>query len=116
MATVSQTHRAFFGFGQLVRDNEPPINVRYDIVVTARPVDAFAVVDPAEQQWEWDKAEGFVTLVSNSDVGLIDPTPEYTLLLPNGRQCRLTLSHGVSLTRFLITCPPGDLIDGDKAG
>ncbi len=116
MVTVSQTHRAFFGLGQLVRDNESPIAVRYDIVVTARPVDAFAVVDPAEQQWEWDKAEGFVTLVNDGDAALISLDLGYMLVLADGRQCRLKLSQGMSLTRFIITCPPSDLIDGDKTG
>jgi hypothetical protein len=118
MATVSQTHRAFFGLGRLVRDNNPPIQVRYDVVVTSRPADAFAEVDPTEQQWEWDKAEGFVTLVNHSDVGLIEPNQAYTLLLADGRRCRPALSHDrdKSLTRFLITCPPNDLVDGDRGG
>jgi len=118
MATVSQTHRAFYGIGQLVRSNEPPIAVRYDIVVAARPVGIFTDVAPDEQQWEWDKAEGFVTLVNSADVGLVQPGQAYTLMLPDGRQCRPTLRHGYNMApmRFLIECLPSGLVDGGSPG
>lgn len=118
MATVSQTHRAFYGLGQLVRSNDPPIFVSYDIVVAARRVDGFTQDSPDEQQWEWDKAVGFVTLMIDADIVRIDPGQEYTLFLADGRQCRPTLLHGYNKlpVRFGFECLPTELTDGDRPG
>lgn len=118
MATVSQTHRAFFGLGQLVRSNDPPIVVSYDIVVIARRVDGFMQDGQDEQQWEWDKAVGFVTLMDDAEIVRIDPGQEYTLVLANGRVCRPTLLHGYNKlpARFSFECLPTELTDGDRPG
>lgn len=106
MENVPFIYRAFFGLGQLVCDDQPPIAVRYDIVAKARQVDG-------EQQWEWEKAEGFVTLVDNADIGFVDPGKAYTLEFPDGSRCRPVLRHedNMSPARFVIECPPGDLVE-----
>jgi hypothetical protein len=112
MENEVQPLRAVFGRGCLFRTNEPPIAVRYDVVLVALPVAITTVASPGEVQWQWSKAEGFITLVDNSDVGLIDVNVEYTLELADGRRCRALLGHdrNMSMTRFIITCSPADSV------
>ena len=110
MENEVQSLHAVFGRGQLMRGKEPPIDVRYDVVLVALPVAMTIVGSPSEVQWEWTKAEGFVTLVDNNDVGLIDVSVEYTLELADGRRCRALLGHdhNMLMTRFLITYSPAE--------
>ncbi len=112
MENEVQTLRAVFGRGQLLSANEQPIDVRYDVVLVALPVDINPGSSPGEVQWQWSKAEGFVTLVDNSDVGLIDVRVEYTLEFADGRRCRVLLGHdrNMSMIRFIITCLPAESV------
>ena len=108
MITEPQTYRAFFGLGHLVRDDGPPIKVRYDIVVASRRIDTSVPAGPGIHGCEY--GEGFIVLIDNGAVGLIDVSLEYTLECADGKLYRAMLGHdrNMSLTRFLITCSPSD--------
>lgn len=112
MATVSQTHRTFSGHGHLLQGNEPPIDVHYHIILTARPIDAAALAGPKETAWEWDRAEGHVKLVHHGDWSRVDIDLGYTLALADGRHCPVVMSyHGhMPATTYSITCSPSDLV------
>lgn len=110
MATEPPTYRAFYGLGQLVPDEGPAIKVRYDIVVASRRVDTSNLAGLGESLRGCELGEGFIMLMDNSDVGLIDVSQMYTLECVDGKRCRAVLryNHNMSLTRFLITCSPAD--------
>ena len=112
MITDPNTYRAFFGLGQLVRDDGPPIRVRYDIVAASRRVDTSSLAGPGESLQGCEQGEGFVMLMDNSDAGLIDVSLKYTLECVDGKRCQAVLSHdrNMSLTRFLMACSPADLL------
>lgn len=111
MATVSQTHRTFSGRGHLLQGDEAPIDVHYQIVLSARPITATTLDGPKETAWEWDKAEGHVRLANHADWSRVDVDLEHTLALEDGRHCPVTLNfHGHQpSTTFSVTCSPADL-------
>lgn len=111
MPTVSQTHRTFSGRGQLFQGDELPIDVHYQIVLSARPSTATALAGPKETVWEWDKAEGYVRLVNRADWCRVDVDLEYTLVLEGSKRCPVVMSyHGdMPATTFSVTCSPADL-------
>ena len=111
MPTVSQTHRTFSGRGQLFQGDEPPIDVHYQIVLSARPNTATALAGPKETVWEWEKAEGHVRLLDRADWIRIDLNQAYTLAMEDGRHCPATMSyHGdMPASTFSVACSPADL-------
>lgn len=111
MATVSQTHRTFSGRGQLLQGGEPPIDVHYQIVLSARPITATALAGPQVTTWEWDKAEGHVSLANQADWCRVNLDQEHTLVLADGRHCAVTMNFVGSqpATTFLVACSPADL-------
>lgn len=112
MATVSQTHRIFSGRGQLLEGKELPIDVHYQLVLSARPITTTTLDGPQATVWEWDKAEGHVTLANHADWSRVDVDLGYTLALEDGKHCPVTLNfHGHQPgTTFSVTCSPADLV------
>lgn len=115
MATVSQTHRIFSGRGQLFQGDEAPIDVHYQIVLSARPSTATALAGSTETIWEWDKAEGHVRLVNHVDWSRVDVDLEHALMLGDGKRCRVTLNFlgPQPVTTFSVACSPADLAPAD---
>ena len=112
MPTISQTHRTFFGHGQLLQGDEAPIDVHYQIVLSAQPITTTTLAGPTETIWEWDKAAGHVRLANQSDWSRVDVDREYTLVLEGGRRCPVILNcHGHQpTTAFALACSPADLV------
>lgn len=112
MATTSQTHREFSGRGQLLREGRAPIPVRYYILLWARLSDAGVLAGPHETRWEWDRGQGFLTLLDETDTFEVDLRAKYTLVLNDGTRCVPTLAHDYSrpLMKYRVQCSPIDLL------
>ncbi len=112
MATTSQTHREFSGRGQLLREGRQPIAVRYYIVLCARLSDAGVLAGPHETRWEWDRGQGFLTLLDETDSYEVDIRAKYTLILSDGTRCVPVLAHDYSrpLMKYRVQCSPKDLL------
>ena len=93
MATTTQTRREFSGRGQLLREGRPPIPVRYYILLWARLSDASVLAGPHETRSEWDRGQGFLTLLDETDTFEVDIRARYTLVLNDGTRCVPTLAH-----------------------
>jgi hypothetical protein len=114
VATVAQTHKEFSGRGQLIRGVGPPIDVRYYIVLSARPIITQALAGPYETQWEWDKAQGFLTLIYEENALEVEAEvcTQYTLVLEDGTRCAPTLTHDNNRPRmkYRVQCSAMDLL------
>ncbi len=112
MAITSQTHREFSGRGHLLRDSRPPVAVSYYIMLSARPTNTSVLAGPHETQWEWDKAQGFLTLSDDTDALDVDIRAKYTLVLDDDTRCVPTLchDHNLPLMKYRLQCSPRDLL------
>lgn len=112
MATTSQAHREFSGRGQLLREGRPAIPVRYYILLWARLSDAGVLAGPHETRSEWDRGQGFLTLLDETDTFEVDIRAKYTLVLNDGTRCVPTLAHDYSrpLMKYRVQCSPMDLL------
>jgi len=112
VATTLQTHREFSGRGQLLREGRTPIPIRYYILLWARLSDAGVLAGPHETRWEWDRGQGFLTLLDETDTFEVDIRAKYTLVLNDGTRCVPTLAHDYSrpLMKYRIQCSPKDLL------
>ncbi len=112
MATTTQTRREFSGRGQLLREGRPPIPVRYYILLWARLSDASVLAGPHETRSEWDRGQGFLTLLDEADMFEVELRAKYTLVLNDGTRCVPTLAHDYSrpLMKFRVQCSPMDLL------
>lgn len=112
MATVSQTHQAFEGCGQLLDGDNPPIEVNYSIAVSFWPIDTDTLGGPGEVQWTPDSAEGFVRLLDRSDWARVEVPGNYSLVLKDGTRCRTSLRYSgePSSGTYLIECSPNNLV------
>src|SRR3954464_13456391 len=72
VTTTSQIHREFSGRGLLLRDGGPPVALRYYMLRSAQPLNARVLAGPHEKQWEWEKAQGFKTLIDEADASEVD--------------------------------------------
>ncbi len=112
MATTSQAHREFSGQGQLLREGCQPIAVRYYILLWARLSDASVLAGPHKTQWEWDRGQGFLTLLDETNSVEVDIRAKYTLILNDGTRCVPVLAHDYSrpLMKYRVQCSPKDLL------
>lgn len=104
------------GYGQLVVDSEghePPVSVRYAVVLSAQLTQRSAAAKQHEPYWEWSKADGHVELVRPDDRVILDVPGEYTLVFETGQQCRANVRYDPRLprTKFLVECSVVDLVD-----
>jgi hypothetical protein len=86
--------------------------VRYYMMLSAQPLNTRVLAGPHETQWEWDKAQGFLTLIDEADAFEVDVRTKYTLVLDDGTRCVPTLFHDYSrpLMKFRVQCSPRDLL------
>jgi hypothetical protein len=112
VTTTSQLHREFSGRGQLLREGRAPIAVRYYIYLWARLSDAGVRSEPHETRWEWDRGQGFLTLLDEVDTFEMDVRAKYTLVLNDGALCVPTLAQDYShpLMKYRVQCSPKDLL------
>ena len=63
-------------------------------------------------QWEWDKAQGFLTLSDDTDALEVDIRAKYTLVLDDDTRCVPTLchDHNLPLMKYRLQCSPRDLL------
>ena len=118
MATTSQAHREFSGRGQLLREGRPAIPVRYYILLWARLSDAGVLAGPHQTRSEWDRGQGFLTLLDEADTFEVDVRAKYTLVLNDGTRCVPTIAHDYSrpLMKYRVQCSPMDLLGRTLSG
>jgi hypothetical protein len=112
VATTPQTRREFSGRGQLLCEGCTPIPVRYYMHLWARLSDTGVPAGPHETQWEWDRGQGFLTLLDELDMFEVDVRAKYTLVLDDGTRCIPSLVHDYSrpLMKYRVQCSPMDLL------
>jgi hypothetical protein len=112
VTTTSQLHREYSGRGQLLCEGRAPIPVRYYMHLWARLSDTGVLAGPHETQWEWDRGQGFLTLLDELDMFEVDVRTKNTLVLNDGTRCVPTLAHDFShpLMKYRVQCSPMDLL------
>ena len=78
----------------------------------ARLSDTGLPAGPHETQWEWDRGQGFLTLLDELDIFEVDVCAKYTLVLNDGTRCIPILAHDYSrpLMKYRVQCSPMDLL------
>jgi hypothetical protein len=112
VTATSQTRKEFSGRGRLLRGSRADIAVRYYLLLSTRLSTTCAAGGVWETHWEWDKAEGFLTLLDEVDAFEVDVQAKYTLVLEDGTRCVPALCHDYArpLLKYRIQCSPKDLL------
>jgi hypothetical protein len=112
VAATSQTCKEFSGRGRLLRSNRPDVSVRYYLLLSARLSSTGAPAGGYETHWEWDTAQGFLTLTDEDDAFEVDVHAKYTLVLEDGTRCVPALCHDYArpLLKYRVQCSPKELL------
>ena len=84
----------------------------YEVYALAAGRNASLLAGPHVTQWEWDRGQGFLTLLDDTDTCEVDVRAKYTLVLNDGTRCVPTLAHDYSrpLMKYRVQCSPKELL------